>query len=107
MWLLQAHSNGRDTLTKDQIIRWAGTQLHIAMEDGAGGFSKWSNATRMEAKGWVQRTAYSRWVRLLELRTRCVIPFGEQVYRQGGSTCIADLGGSSFMHMHMLFQRRG
>lgn len=62
LWLLQAHTNGKATLTKDQIIRWAGSHLHIAMEDGAAGFNKWSNAKRMETKCWVHRTAFSKCV---------------------------------------------
>jgi hypothetical protein len=60
--LMQAHSDGRATLTKDQIIRWAGSHLHIALEDGAAGYSKWSNVSNMETKNWVRRTAYSRYV---------------------------------------------
>jgi hypothetical protein len=67
LWLWQAHQSGSETLTKDQIIRWAGSHLHIAMEDGAAGFNKWSNAKHMEAKGWVQRIAYSRWAGLQDL----------------------------------------
>ncbi|KAF6265829.1 hypothetical protein COO60DRAFT_764255 [Scenedesmus sp. NREL 46B-D3] len=58
--LHNAHTNGKATLTKDQIIRWAGSHLHIAMEDGAAGFNKWSNAKRMETKCWVHRTAFSK-----------------------------------------------
>jgi hypothetical protein len=61
LWLLQAHSNGRETLIKDQIVRWAGSHLHVAMEDGAAGYTKWNSVKNMQAKNWVKRTAYSRY----------------------------------------------
>jgi hypothetical protein len=61
LWLLQAHSNGRETLIKDQIVRWASSHLHVAMEDGAAGYTKWNSVKSMQAKNWVKRTAYSRY----------------------------------------------
>ncbi|WIA11755.1 hypothetical protein OEZ85_011850 [Tetradesmus obliquus] len=59
--LLALHNaQGRDTLTKDQIIRWAGSHLHVNLNDGAAGHTKWSGCKTLENNGWMRRKAYSR-----------------------------------------------
>eukprot|EP00882_Tetradesmus_deserticola_P009282 GHRQ01009793.1.p1 GENE.GHRQ01009793.1~~GHRQ01009793.1.p1 ORF type:complete len:248 (+),score=68.36 GHRQ01009793.1:521-1264(+) len=78
--LHDAHCSGKATLTKHQIIRWAGDHLHISLEDGAAGYSKWSNVKNMQKKRWVHRTAYSS----LSLRKRAA-----SLQQSSGSSTLA------------------